>query len=79
MSAINFEAKAIAKKLNLEDWLEQIANKTAFVTFKDHKENFTNAPQCRLINPAKSEIGKVSKKILDEINCDVRTKLKLNQ
>ena len=33
----------------------------------------------RLINPAKSEIGKVSKKILDEINCDIRTKLKLNQ
>ena len=79
MSAINSEAKAIVTKLNLEDRIEQMANKAAFVTLKDHKENFTSAPQCRLINPAKSEIGKVSKKILGEINCDIRTKLKLNQ
>ena len=79
MSAINSEAKAIATKLNLEDRIEQMANKAAFATLKDHKENFTSASQCRLINPAKSEIGKVSKKILDEINCDIRTKLKLNQ
>ena len=54
MSAINSEAKAIATKLNLEDQIEQMANKAAFVTLKDHKENFTSAPQCRLKNLAKS-------------------------
>ena len=32
MSAINFEAKTIATKLNLGDCIEQIANKVAFVT-----------------------------------------------
>ena len=40
MSAINSEAKAIATKLNLEDRIEQMANKAAFVTLKEHKENF---------------------------------------
>ena len=35
---------------------------------KDHKPNFANNPTCRLINPAKSEISKISKQILDRIN-----------
>ena len=29
----------------------------------ENKENFSNDPTCRLINPSKSEIGKVSKQI----------------
>ena len=32
----------------------------------NHKPNFENNPTCRLINPSKSEIGRVSKQILDE-------------
>ncbi len=35
-----------------------------FISLKDHKENFENNPKCRLINPAKSESGKLSKIIL---------------
>ena len=76
---INLEAKHIATKLKLEDRIEQMAIKPAFVTLKDHKDNFINNPQCRLINPAKSEIGKISKKILDEVNSNIRTQLGLNQ
>ena len=76
---INLEAKHIATKLKLEDRIEQMAKKPAFVTLKDHKDNFINNPQCRLINPAKSEIGKISKKILDEVNSNIRTQLGLNQ
>ena len=37
-------------------------------------DNFQNKPTCRLINPAKSEIGCLSKHILENINTTVRQK-----
>ena len=40
---------------------------------------FENNPKCRLINPAKSESGKLSKVILDKINSNLREKLNSNQ
>ena len=46
---------------------------------KDHKENFENNVKCRLINPAKSEIGKISKKILEKINKTVRESINICQ
>ena len=76
---INNEAKAIAKKLKLENRIETLTKKEAFITFKDHKPNFINNPKCRLINPAKSNIGKVSKKLLDAINSEIRRKSGLLQ
>ena len=54
VSRINLEAKNIAEKLDLDDRIEIIAEKNVFVTLKDHKQNFQNQPQCRLINPTKS-------------------------
>ena len=39
-----------------------------FFTLKDHKENVQNKPTVRLTNPAKNEIGRISKVILDKIN-----------
>ena len=45
-----------------------MAQKETFITLKDHKDNFANKPMCRLINPSKQEIGKISKKLLDDIN-----------
>ena len=53
--------------------------KNAYITLKDHKENFESRPKCRLINPSKSEIGKISKKILEKINLEIRSKTKLIQ
>ena len=38
---------------------------------KDHKDNFIDKLPCRLINPAKSEVGIVSKKYLENINSNV--------
>jgi len=55
-NAINREAKTIATKLKLQDRATQLAKKTAFITLKDHQENFENTPKCRLINPAKSDL-----------------------
>ena len=50
-----------------------------YKTLKDHKENFNVNPECRLINPAKSELGKVAKTIVENINKTVRKKLHCNQ
>ena len=79
INSIDVEAKAIAKKLHLDDRINTTAKREAFITLKDHKPNFANNPTCRLINPAKSEIGKISKQLLDRINANVVSKLKLNQ
>ena len=73
------EARSIAAELKIDDRTECIAPRQAFITLKDHKENFANNPTCRLINPAKSELGIVSKKILDSINNNIRRKTALNQ
>ena len=43
---INFEAKSIAKQLNLDCKIEQFENRKSYVTLKDHKNNFL---KCRLI------------------------------
>eukprot|EP00795_Rhopilema_esculentum_P006594 gene6594-biopygen8103 len=76
---INNEARNIATELNIQDRTECMAERQAFITLKDHKENFQNNPTCRLINPAKSEIGRISKQILDRINTTIRNQTTLNQ
>ena len=51
----------------------------SFITLKDHKDNFQNNPKCGVINPAKSEIGIVSKHYIEEINKRIRRGIKVNQ
>ena len=46
--------------------------------FSNHKPDFINNPSCRLISPSKSEIGIISKKILDNINMKVTAATKVN-
>ena len=53
--------------------------KNANITIKDHKENFINNPKCRLLNPTKTELGKISKQILAKLIKVVRNKTKFNQ
>ena len=77
--AIDIEAKAIASSLSLDDRVQQLAAKEAFVTLKDHKSDFLNKPACRLINPAKSELGRVSKSILERVVSDISQESSLNQ
>ena len=79
MDTINQELQSITKNLNISDRIETMAKNQAFITLKDHKDNFSNNPTCRLINPAKSNLGRVSKQILEEINDKVRAAAKLNQ
>ena len=68
--AINVDAKKIAKDLELEDRIEKMQKSECYVTVKHHKEDFPHKI-CQLINPSKSDIGKLSKIILDKINTDV--------
>ena len=55
------------------------SSKPPFITLKNHKENFCNKPKCQLINQAKSNLGRVSKKILEKINNAVRSQAKVNK
>ena len=59
--------------------MEPMADTQAFISLKDHKEDFDNHPKCRLINPAKSNLGKVCKVILDKINKEIREETRANQ
>ncbi len=79
ISQINNELKHISNNLRIGDRIEQMKKREAFISLKHHKENFENNPKCRLINPAKSESGKLSKIILDKINSNLRKILNLNQ
>ena len=45
---IDLEGKGIASKLELDDRMETYAEKEAFITLKDHKDNFRTKPACRL-------------------------------
>eukprot|EP00117_Sycon_ciliatum_P039764 scpid84717/ scgid29334/ len=75
---INDEAKKIAADKGLEDRIDTMAKAEAFVTIKDHKENFPRNMPCRLINSAKSEIGVISKTILSGIVEALRDKPNIN-
>ena len=76
---INKKAASISRKLKLDDRIEVLAQKEAFITLKDHKPEFQNHPTCRLLNPTKSEIGVISKHILDEINAAIINATQINQ
>ena len=65
--------------MKLEERIEVHSEDTAFITLKDHKPDFRDNPKCRLINPAKSQIGRVSKQILEKLNNEIRDKSELKQ
>ena len=58
VNIIDSQAQSIAQELNIDIRTEQVAKQQAYITLKDHKDNLANHPTCRLINPAKSELGK---------------------
>ena len=77
--AISQGDKVIAEKLDIADRVFKTTKQPAFGTVKDHKPNFDSNPSARLINPTKSQIGKVSKQILEKIVENVQNVTKLNQ
>ena len=76
---LNNEASGIAAKLKLNGRLQKYQRNKAFVLMKDHKDGFEAKEQTRLINPAKSSLGKVSKVIMERIATKLREVIVSNQ
>ena len=73
------ETKKIAESLDFSKKMECYASRPAFITIKDHKPNFRNNTKRQLSNPAKNELGLVSKKHLEKIIANISDTIKVNQ
>ena len=73
VQATNREAANLTNKLEISDRVDQFIEASPFITVKDHKENFPSRVQCRLINPAKTNVGQISKQILEKAVRNVKT------
>ena len=51
----------------------------AFITVKDHKDRFPHRVLCTSLNTSKTNIGKISKVLLDKTNSAVFSSIKINQ
>ena len=71
--------KKIVQKLEIDERVEKMQETEAFLTIKDHKEGFPHTLSFRLINPSKSDIGKISKSLLDTINENILKQTNVNQ
>ena len=69
---INNDTCRFASKLYIEDRLGEFKKKDAYILFKDHEPDFENKLQSRLINSSKTELGKVSKNIIQNIGTNVK-------
>ena len=76
---INKAGKNLMRDKEVIKRMETNEEGNSFITIKDHKENFDNHPTVRLISPAKNELGRISKLILDKINKKINQKFELNQ
>ena len=76
---VNKGAKTISDKLEISDRVFKLELKQSIISIKDHKPDYLNHTQTRLINPTKSHLGRVSKIKLEELNNKVRSKAGLVQ
>ena len=74
LDKVNREAQKLCSKLQIADRVEKFSEAEPFYTLKDHKETFNIRPSIRLINPAMSQVGKISKQILEKFNKIIREK-----
>ena len=79
LDIVNRNAAEIANKLGLANRMQKHTQSQCYMTFKDHKNNFKDKKQCRTIDPAKPDIQKVSKFILERVNREVTEISGLNQ
>ena len=64
--------KFISKKKNGVELRVNVTSKNELsVTLKDYKANCRNKPTCRLVNPRKAEIGRISKDVMIEKNKNI--------
>ena len=72
VKSADYVAAEIARKLKLDNRMLKHSTTGAYVTVKDHKDNFYAKMPCRLINTAKADIQKASKVILQNANKENR-------
>ena len=76
---INMAGKQTLKNNEILSRVEINGENNCFLTIKDYKDNFANNSQVRLVNPAKHELGRISKIILNKINLAIREHFRFNQ
>ena len=76
---VNADGKKIIENKAVVNGMFVNGSNSCFITLNDHKPNFLNNPRVRLLNPAKNEIGRISKSILDRINTSLRNLIKVNR
>ena len=67
VKSTNSKAKEVAKRLELDKMMQVFTPKEAYITLKDTKEDFKSKKSCRVINGAKTDIGKISKILIRRI------------
>ena len=77
--SINLDTKELGAGVKLDDRTEYMTKAPVSITVEDHKDNFRSAYPCHLINPCKSEIGKISKSIIENINRNLVKPIQVNQ
>ena len=71
---MNLKSKRLAnsskdcKQTRPKDRIEKLQENESYITIKGHKNDIPHKVLCGLINASKSEIGKISKVIIDKIN-----------
>ena len=71
MNRINKDAKKIPLVLDLEDRIDKMQ--------ENHKEDFPHKLSCLLVYPSKSDIGKISKHVLNKVNQKLLSITEVNQ
>ena len=79
VNRVNENDKILAEELEIDNRVYAYSRSESFVTIKDHKENYINNTKCRLINLAKSDMGKASKIILSRLVKSLREVTGLQQ
>ena len=79
IKTINKSAKKTANRLDLDNRIEKLQESEIYLTIKVHKDDFPQKISCRLINPFKSDIGKISKVIIDKTKTKLLEVYKINQ
>ena len=76
---INKEGIKHAREANVIHRIQITGTCNSFISLKEHKENVLNRPTTRLLNPAKNEIDKMSKHILQNTNANLSDEIKVNE
>ena len=75
----SIKSKKIGKSFNIDSKMDITSKLQRFLNIKDYTDNFRVNLKYRFLNPTKSEFGKISKHILQQISTKIRTTLNVNQ